>query len=115
MYHTVNINIEDAKPGMKLAKSVYIITMSGTPLLAARKDTALDEDVIRMLISKNVRMVSILEKKEGPEIFKNEIYVPIEAVLGEKLKGERNEKITLGIRTFGAGCGNRNRGRPFWV
>jgi putative nucleotidyltransferase with HDIG domain len=110
MYKPVGINIEDAKPGMKLAKSVYIITMSGTPLLAARKEAVLDEVTIRMLISKGVKNIDILEKKEAPESFKSEIFVPVETVLGEKLKEDALDSLREIFTCFGNTGGRVDKG-----
>ena len=58
--HSRNINIVDAKPGMELAEAVYIITGTGTNMLAARKGAELDSGLITMLTRRNVKTVEIV-------------------------------------------------------
>lgn len=75
MYRRV-IRIEDAKPGMVLSEPVYIITTTGTNMLAARKETPLDANLIKMLTMRNVQTIEIHSDipPEGAEVPPN--YVP---------------------------------------
>ncbi|MCL2387996.1 MAG: HD-GYP domain-containing protein [Defluviitaleaceae bacterium] len=68
--YTCTIRTEDAKEGMKLSEPVYIVTTTGTNMLAARKDTTLDMNLIRMMTIRKVPTIQIYSETppDGVEI-----------------------------------------------
>lgn len=65
--YTTTIKIQDATPGMKLAESVYIVTGTGTNMLAARKGMALDPTTIAMLTRRGIQSIEIITDERPPE------------------------------------------------
>jgi len=65
--YTRSIKIEEAKPGMELAESVYIVTTTGTNMLAARKGSTLDINTITMLTRRSVQSIEIMSEERPPD------------------------------------------------
>ena len=117
--YTHSVRIDDATQGMELAESVYIVTTSGANMLAARKGTKLDTNMIHLLKIRDVQMIDVFSdvppdiSSEGSlepvsvaaEIVKPapavqdcpkpppEKYVPVETVLDEKLKEQAVDSV----------------------
>lgn len=104
-----NIKIENAEPGMKLASSMYISTASNPNMLAARKDSILDERTIKMLAIRGIQRLPVysrfepsedevlIQKKQpmdaAPGTVKTEKHVPIKTVIDDKLKDEAVDSV----------------------
>ncbi|MDR0271893.1 MAG: HD-GYP domain-containing protein [Clostridiales bacterium] len=71
--YSVNINIEDAAPGMVLAESVYVENSAGVKMLAARKGAMLVGDVIRVLQNRGVKIINIVSIVPPNENLEEEI------------------------------------------
>ncbi|MCL2356053.1 MAG: HD-GYP domain-containing protein [Defluviitaleaceae bacterium] len=107
--YTKIIRIEEAEPGMTLAASVYIITTTGTNMLAARPGTVLDANLIKMLTVRKVASIEItsdtppvekdepvIPRKPVPQITYEqtpEHYVPINILVDDKLKKEAIDSV----------------------
>jgi putative nucleotidyltransferase with HDIG domain len=121
--HTYSIKIEDAQPGMKITEPVYIVTNTGTNMLAARPGTVLDEKLIQMLTVRKVGSVTVESNKPPTEtveapptvnkpptvVIKNEPpppppekFVPVKTVVDEKMKEEAVSNVKQMFDCFAA-------------
>ncbi|MCL1842233.1 MAG: HD-GYP domain-containing protein [Defluviitaleaceae bacterium] len=128
--YTHKIKISDAQPGMKLAEPVYIVTNSGTNMLAARKGALLDSALLAMLTKRNVEMLEILSEnppedvaiaeKQARPVVKNvatsdfelpkappEKYAPVESAINDKLKNEAVDSVKELFTCFSEGGINK--------
>ena len=117
---------------MELAEAVYIVTTSGSNMLAARKGTKLDANTIRLLKTRDVQVIDVFSDipQEGTpksigaavEVVKAapcmevqaapavqdcpkpppEKYVPVETVLDEKLKEQAIDSVKQLFTCFDA-------------
>jgi putative nucleotidyltransferase with HDIG domain len=126
------IKIEEAESGMKLSEAVYIMTTTGTEMLAARAGTDLDEKLIRMLTIRNVPSVEIFSetppedaaelpppppKPAAPQVNiiveppkpPPEKYVPVKEVVSSKLKEEAVDSVKQLFTVFASPEGGINK------
>lgn len=87
-----HVNTTELEPGMKIAESVYVLTGSGSNMLAAKKGAIIDQSLINMLTRRKVRSVEIAfyadpDQREDTESKPAEIHERV-----EKRKQERLEK-----------------------
>jgi len=68
MTYRRNILTEDLKEGMEIAESVYVKYNAGSPLLAARKGTAVTAKIINLLMRYQIKWVEVLTKEAPPVI-----------------------------------------------
>ncbi|MCL1877965.1 MAG: HD-GYP domain-containing protein [Defluviitaleaceae bacterium] len=134
--YTRIIRIEDAEPGMTLADAVYIVTTTGTNLLAARAGTVMDANLIKMLTTRKVMSVEI-QSDTPPEdmseppvapapkpsvniIYEEskpkpppEQYVPIKEIVDNKLKEEAIDSVKQLFTEFQNPDGTVNKTTAF--
>lgn len=79
--YTVNLKIDDAKPGMTLASSVYHTTGGGSQMLVARKDSILTENTLRVLTSMKIETIDVVSRRAKPEV-----YTPVTSLFSEELR-----------------------------
>ncbi|MCL1844210.1 MAG: HD domain-containing protein [Defluviitaleaceae bacterium] len=126
--YTRTIKIEEAEPGMRLSEAVYIITNTGTNLLAARKGMEVDANLIRMLTVRGVPAIEVfsetppdgeempapakparvasvpapapqfIEKPKPPP----EKFVPVKEVMNEELKEQAVDSVKQLFNCFTA-------------
>ncbi|MCL1885110.1 MAG: HD-GYP domain-containing protein [Defluviitaleaceae bacterium] len=129
--YTRIIKIEDAEPGMKLSEPVYIVTNTGSNMLAARAGMVLDANLIKMLTVRKVVTIEIHSDvaPEGAEIPPQksapaapppsikveppkpppEKYVPVKELVNDKLKEEAVDSVKQLFTCFATPDGGINK------